>query len=333
MHAQPNIQYPLHRPRRVRQSAMFRRLTQEHTLTCNDLVYPIFIHEEKEKAAIPSLPGQYRHGERSLLSILEQAQAYKIPAIALFPVINTAYKTEDAKACYDPNGLVPRTIQYIKQHAPEIAVITDVALDPYTSHGQDGLLNPHGEIVNDATVQVLVEQALCHARAGADVVAPSDMMDGRIGQIRQALEREDHTNVQIIAYSAKYASGLYGPFRDAVGSASNLGQADKNSYQMHIANSDEALREVSLDIAEGADIVMIKPASFYLDIIQRVKQQFAFPTFAYQVSGEYTMLELTANQGYIDRDQAILESLLSIKRAGADAIFTYFALDVAKMLS
>jgi porphobilinogen synthase len=325
-----NINFPDTRMRRMRYDNFSRRLMRENILTTHDLICPMFVMEgENCKEPILSMQGI----ERLSLDLLlpEAALLYNlgIPAIALFPVVAADKKTDDAAEAYNPNGLVQRTVRALKQTVPELGVITDVALDPFTSHGQDGLVDDTGYVVNDETLVVLVKQALSHAEAGADIVAPSDMMDGRIGAIRQALEQKQHHNTRILAYSAKYASSFYGPFRDAVGSASNLGKSNKFNYQMDPANTNEALREVALDLQEGADIVMIKPGMPYLDIVYRVKQQFAVPTFAYQVSGEYAMLKAAAMNGWLDERQVVLEALLGFKRAGCDAILTYFAKPVA----
>jgi len=328
-----NINFPRLRMRRMRYDDFSRRLMREHRLTTDDLIYPVFVTEgRQQKQAIASMPGIERLSLDLLLAEAEQLYALGIPAIALFPVITAEHKSEQAEEAYNPDGLIQRSINALKQAVPELGIITDVALDPYTSHGQDGLSNPAGYVLNDETIAVLVKQALSHAEAGADVVAPSDMMDGRIGAIRQALEDNRHVNTRILAYSAKYASSFYGPFRDAVGSAGNLGKGNKYSYQMDIANSDEALREVALDLQEGADMVMVKPGLPYLDIIRRVKDRFGVPTFAYQVSGEYAMIKAAAMNGWLDERQVVLESLIACKRAGGDAILTYFAKSVAQWL-
>ncbi len=327
------MSYPSTRMRRMRMASFSRRLQAQTTLTVNDLIWPVFVLDgEQQQQAVASMPGVNRVSIDLLLPLARQACDLGIPALALFPVLGAELKSDTAKAAWDSNGLVPRAVSALKAAVPELGVITDVALDPYTSHGQDGLLDSHGQVDNDETIKVLVKQALCHARAGSDVVAPSDMMDGRIGAIRSALEGEGHHQTRILSYAAKYASGFYGPFRDAVGSAANLGSADKYSYQMDPANSDEALREVELDLQEGADMLMVKPAMPYLDIIRRVKDHFGAPTMAYQVSGEYTMLKAAAGHGWLDEKRCVLESLLGIKRAGADAIVTYFAMDVARWL-
>lgn len=318
----------------MRRDAFSRRLMREHTLSVNDLIYPIFVIEgRKKRVAVESMPGI----ERLSIDLLEKEAAavygLGIPAIVLFPVIAPEGKSEDASESYNPEGLVQRAVRSIKSACPELGVITDVALDPYTSHGQDGLIDDSGYVVNDVTVETLVRQAVSHAQAGADIVAPSDMMDGRVGAIRSALEKSGHVNTRILAYSAKYASVLYGPFRDAVGSAASLGGGDKYSYQMDPANSDEALHEVAMDLAEGADMVMIKPGLPYLDVVQRVKSTFGVPTFVYQVSGEYAMLSAAIQNGWMDEKASILECLIGIKRAGADGILTYFAKRVAKWMA
>jgi porphobilinogen synthase len=323
----------MHRPRRLRRDAFSRRLVAEHTLTPADLIYPVFILDQAEGSEpVASMPGVSRLGQSALFEAAEQCLALGVPVLALFPVINGRLKTPDGREALNDDGLVPRTVRALKQRFPELGVMTDVALDPYTSHGQDGLLDDTGYILNDETVAVLAQQALTQARAGVDIVAPSDMMDGRIGAIRQALESAGQVHTRIMAYSAKYASAFYGPFRDAVGSAGNLGKADKKVYQMDPANSDEALREVALDIAEGADMVMVKPGMPYLDIVRRVKDEFRMPTFAYQVSGEYAMIKSAAANGWLAHDAVMMESLLAFKRAGADGILTYFALDAARLL-
>ena len=319
------------RPRRMRKDEFSRRLMREHHLRTDDLIYPVFVMEGKQKEeAIPSMPGIKRQSMDLILETAKECFKLGIPAIALFPVIDPSLKTDDAKEAYNREGLTQRVVQELKKHVPDLGVITDVALDPYTRHGQDGLIDASGYVLNDETVEVLIKQALSHARAGADIVAPSDMMDGRIGQIRKALEKEGFVHTKILAYSAKYASSFYGPFRDAVGSAKNLGQSDKQSYQMDPANSDEAITEVDLDIHEGADMVMIKPGMPYLDIIYRVKTTFGLPTYAYQVSGEYAMLKAASQNGWLDEKAVVMESLLAFKRAGADGILTYYALEVAR---
>jgi porphobilinogen synthase len=328
-----NINFPRTRMRRMRYNDFSRRLMRENRLSVDDLIYPMFVTEgANQKEAIASMPGIER---LSLDLLLEEAHALYdlgIPAIALFPVTPLDKKSDDAAEAYSPDGLAQRSVRALKKALPELGIITDVALDPFTSHGQDGLINQDGYVMNDETIAVLVRQALSHAEAGADIVAPSDMMDGRIGAIREALEALNHTNTRILAYSAKYASSFYGPFRDAVGSAGNLGKGNKYSYQMDPANSDEALREIQLDLQEGADMVMVKPGMPYLDIIRRVKDQYGVPTFAYQVSGEYAMLKAAAMNGWLDEKQVVLESLLAFKRAGSDAILTYFAKSVAQWL-
>jgi len=325
--------FPMSRPRRLRRDDFSRRLVRETLLTTNDLILPVFVHELSGRAAIASMPGVERLSIDELLRVGEQAMTLKIPAIVLFPVTDPQAKSLDAAEAWNPEGLAQRAIRALKKNFPELGVITDVALDPYTTHGQDGLIDASGYVVNDETVAALVAQALSHAEAGADVVAPSDMMDGRIGAIRESLEDAGHVNTRILAYSAKYASSFYGPFRDAVGSAGALGKGNKYTYQMDPANSDEALREVALDLEEGADMVMIKPGLPYLDIVRRVKDHFGAPTFVYQVSGEYAMLKAAALNGWIDERACALEALTSIKRAGADGVLTYFALDAARWLS
>ena len=324
--------YPDTRMRRMRRDDFSRRLMRETVLTANDLIYPVFVHEPAGRAAVPSMPGVERLSVDELLRVAETASELRIPALALFPVTAPDAKSSGAAAAWDDDGLCQRAIRALKARFPQLGVITDVALDPYTSHGQDGLVDDSGYVMNDATVDALVQQALSHARAGADVVAPSDMMDGRIGAIRVALEEAGHVHTRILAYAAKYASAFYGPFRDAVGSASALGKADKTTYQMDPANADEALREVALDLDEGADMVMVKPALPYLDIVRRVKDAFGAPTFAYQVSGEYAMLKAAAGNGWLDERACVLEALTAIRRAGADGVLTYFALDAARWL-
>ena len=322
------------RPRRMRKDEFSRRLMREHHLRTDDLIYPVFVMEGKQKEeAIPSMPGIKRQSMDLILETAKECFKLGIPAIALFPVIDPSLKTDDAKEAYNKEGLIQRVVQELKKHVPDLGVITDVALDPYTRHGQDGLIDASGYVLNDETVEVLIKQALSHARAGADIVAPSDMMDGRIGQIRKALEKEGFVHTKILAYSAKYASSFYGPFRDAVGSAKNLGQSDKQSYQMDPANSNEAITEVDLDIHEGADMVMIKPGMPYLDIIYRVKTTFGLPTYAYQVSGEYAMLKAASQNGWLDEKAVVMESLLAFKRAGADGIISYYAMEVARWLN
>lgn len=326
--------YPLTRKRRVRAQAFSRRLTREHVLTTNDLILPVFVLEgENQTQAVSSMPGVLRRSIDLLVEYVKTAAELGIPAVALFPVIDSDKKTTLAEEAYNDDGLIPRAISAIKAAVPEMGVITDVALDPYTLSGQDGIIDDDGYILNDLTVEVLVKQALSHAKAGADVVAPSDMMDGRIAAIRHALESNHYANTLILAYSAKYASGFYGPFRDAVGSAANLGRADKYSYQMDPANSDEGLHEVAMDIQEGADLFMVKPGLPYLDIIYRVKQALKIPTLAYQVSGEYAMIKAAADNGWLDEKSVVMESLIGFKRAGCDAILTYFAVEVARWLN
>ncbi|MGB5224483.1 MAG: porphobilinogen synthase [Arenicellales bacterium] len=325
--------YPGTRMRRMRRNTFSRALMREHTLTPADLIQPVFVIEgENQTEAVESMPGVERLSIDRLLALAERLQTLGVPAIALFPVVGLDKKSDLAEEAFNPDGLAQRAVRALKDTFPELGVITDVALDPFTSHGQDGLIDDTGYVMNDETVEVLVKQALSHAEAGADVVAPSDMMDGRIGAIRTALEDNSYLHTAILAYSAKYASSFYGPFRDAVGSAANLAGGNKYSYQMDPANSDEALREVGLDIAEGADMVMVKPGMPYLDIVRRVKQQFGVPTYAYQVSGEYAMLMAAAQNGWLDEKAVVLESLLAFKRAGADGILTYFAERVAKWL-
>ena len=333
LHASNFAPFPAGRPRRLRRDAFTRNLVRENTLTANDLIYPVFVTEgTQQRQAIASMPGVERLSLDLLLPVAEHCVKLGIPVMALFPVIDAGLKTPDGKEALNPNGLVPRVVRELKKNFPALGVMTDVALDPFTSHGQDGLLDAHNYIMNDETVAVLVQQALCQAEAGVDIVAPSDMMDGRIGAIRAALESSGHIHTRIMAYSAKYASAFYGPFRDAVGSAGNLGKADKKVYQMDPGNSDEALREVAMDIAEGADMVMVKPGMPYLDIVRRVKDEFAVPTFAYQVSGEYAMLKAAALNGWLDHDAVMMESLLAFKRAGADGVLSYFAIEAAKKL-
>jgi len=316
----------------MRASEFSRRLMREHRLDVSDLILPVFVHELDQVTPVASMQGVERLSIEALVRKAEQAMIAGIPAMVLFPVTAPEAKSLDAVAAYDENGLAQRAIRAIKSRFPDMGVITDVALDPYTSHGQDGLINEAGYVMNDETVEVLVAQALSHAFAGADVVAPSDMMDGRIGAIREALEQENFVNTQILAYSAKYASAFYGPFRDAVGSASALGGGNKYSYQMDPANGDEALREVALDIEEGADMIMVKPGMPYLDVLRRVKDRFEMPTFVYQVSGEYAMIKAAGQNGWLDERTCVMESLLAFKRAGADGILTYYALDAARYL-
>jgi porphobilinogen synthase len=325
--------FPASRPRRLRRDAFTRALVREHRLAPEDLILPVFVldgHGQVQDVA--SMPGVQRRSVDGLFAMAEECVKLGVPVMALFPVIDTRLKTPDGMEATNPDGLVPRTVRALKDRFPGLGILTDVALDPYTSHGQDGLLDETGYIINDATVAVLRQQALVHAQAGVDIVAPSDMMDGRIGAIRSTLEGAGMVHTRIMAYSAKYASAFYGPFRDAVGSAANLGKSDKKVYQMDPGNSDEALREVALDIAEGADMVMVKPGMPYLDIVRRVKDEFHVPTFAYQVSGEYAMLKAAAANGWLDHDAVMMESLLAFKRAGADGVLTYFALEAARKL-
>ena len=325
--------FPHHRPRRLRKDEFSRRLVRENRLSADDLIYPVFVLDQDEGTqAVSSMPGVERLGRSALYAAAERCMDLGVPVLALFPVIDAALKTPDGSESGNADGLVPRTVRELKRRFPELGIMTDVALDPYTSHGQDGLLDENGYILNDETVEVLTRQALTQAEAGVDIVAPSDMMDGRIGAIRQALESQNLIYTRIMAYSAKYASAFYGPFRDAVGSATNLGKSNKKVYQMDPANSDEALREVALDIEEGADMVMVKPGMPYLDIVRRVKDTFKVPTFAYQVSGEYAMLKAAAQNGWLDHDATMMEALLAFKRAGADGVLTYFALEAAEHL-
>lgn len=326
--------YPSIRMRRMRRNEFSRRLMRENRLSPDDFIYPVFVLEgSNQREPVASMPGIDRLSIDLLVQEADEISALGIPAMALFPVTPAAVKSEDAAEAYNPDGLAQRAVRALKRALPDLGVITDVALDPFTTHGQDGLIDAGGYVMNDETVEVLVKQALSHAEAGADVVAPSDMMDGRIGAVRAGLESAGHTNTRILAYSAKYASSFYGPFRDAVGSAANLGGGNKYTYQMDPANSDEALREVELDLKEGADMIMVKPGMPYLDIVQRVKQQFGAPTFVYQVSGEYAMLMAAAQNGWLDEKAVVLESLLSIKRAGADGILTYFAKRASRWLA
>ena len=333
MHLSSPTPFPSNRPRRLRRDAFTRNLVREHQVTPHDLIYPVFVHEgENLRQAVPSMPGVDRLSLDLLLPVAEECVRLGIPVLALFPSIEPALKSPDGKEALNPDGLIPRVVRALKEEFPELGIMTDVALDPYTSHGQDGLLDETGYILNDDTVKVLTGQAINHAVAGVDIVAPSDMMDGRIGSIRTALERHGYIHTRIMAYSAKYASAFYGPFRDAVGTRGALGKADKNVYQMDPGNSDEALREVALDLAEGADMVMVKPGMPYLDVVRRVKDEFKVPTFAYQVSGEYAMLKAAARNGWLDHDAVMMESLLAFKRAGADGVLTYFALEAARLL-
>lgn len=328
----PGRHVPQTRMRRMRRDDFSRRLMRENVLTANDLIYPVFVLEgEKQEQEIASMPGVKRQSADLLLRTAEEAVKLGIPMLALFPVV-TQNKTAAAEEAYNPEGLVQNTVRLLRREFPELGIMTDVALDPYTLSGQDGLTDSTGYVLNDETIDVLVKQALSHAEAGAQVVAPSDMMDGRIGAVRQALEAAGHIHTRIMAYSAKYASAFYGPFRDAVGSAGNLGKSTKDSYQMDPANSNEALHEIALDIQEGADMVMVKPGMPYLDIVRRVKDEFGVPTYAYQVSGEYAMLKAAVQNGWLDGDKVVLESLLAFKRAGADGILSYFALEAARLL-
>lgn len=328
-----NCQFPHKRMRRMRRDEFSRRFMQESHLHTDDLIYPVFVLDGKNRREdVQSMPGVIRQSADLLMTQAESCLQLGIPAMAIFPVIDAEFKNLTASEAYNPEGLVPRVVRQLKQNFPELGIITDVALDPYTSHGQDGLIDSHGYVMNDETVKVLCQQALVHAQAGADVVAPSDMMDGRIAAIRASLDGQQFIHTRILAYSAKYASSFYGPFRDAVGSAANLGAGNKYTYQMDPANSNEALWEVGLDLSEGADMVMVKPGMPYLDIVRRVKDQFGAPTFVYQVSGEYAMLKAAANNGWLNEEACVLESLLSFKRAGADGILTYYAMDAARWL-
>ncbi|MEN9544769.1 MAG: hypothetical protein RLZZ598_1602 [Pseudomonadota bacterium] len=330
--------FPASRPRRLRRDEFTRALVREHRLDASDLILPVFVLEDRRAAQdVASMPGVQRLGLEGLLPLAEACVSLGIPVMALFPVIDPARKTADGREALNPEGLVPSVVRELKARFPQLGLMTDVALDPFTTHGQDGLLDPDpknsGHLLNDETVEMLVGQALVQAEAGVDIVAPSDMMDGRIGAIREALEAHGRIHTRIMAYSAKYASAFYGPFRDAVGSAAHLGKSNKKTYQMDPGNSDEALREVALDIAEGADMVMVKPGMPYLDIVRRVKNEFRVPTFAYQVSGEYAMLKAAAANGWLDHDAVMMESLLAFKRAGADGVLSYFALEAAQLLS
>jgi porphobilinogen synthase len=327
------LNFPNHRPRRMRRDDWSRRLMQENMVSANDLIYPVFLLEGKGKSeAVTSMPGVNRLSLDLLMPVAQECVDLGIPVLALFPVIDASLKTPDGKEAFNPNGLIPNAVRELKKHFPNLGIMTDVALDPYTSHGQDGVLDEQGRILNDETTAILVKQAITQAQAGVDIVAPSDMMDGRIGKIREALEEQNLIHTRIMAYSAKYASAFYGPFRDAVGSAKNLGKADKKTYQMDCANGNEALREVALDISEGADMVMVKPGMPYLDIVRRVREAFDYPTYAYQVSGEYAMLKAAAQNGWLDHDAVMMESLLAFKRAGADGVLTYFALEAARLI-
>ena len=327
------LHFPAHRPRRMRRDDWSRRLMQENHLSTSDLIYPVFLLEGKgQSQAVASMPGLSRVSLDLLLPVAQECVDLGIAVLALFPVIDASLKTPDGKEAFNPNGLIPTAVRELKKHFPTLGIMTDVALDPYTSHGQDGVLDDHGRILNEETTAILVQQAVAQAEAGVDIVAPSDMMDGRIGKIREALEQKKLIHTRIMAYSAKYASAFYGPFRDAVGSAKNLGKADKKTYQMDYANTDEALREVGLDISEGADMVMVKPGMPYLDVVRRVKEEFNYPTYAYQVSGEYAMLKAAAQNGWLDHDAVMMESLMAFKRAGANGILTYFALEAGRLL-
>ena len=333
LHASNFAPFPMGRPRRLRRDSFTRNLVRENALTPHDLIYPVFVLAgQHRREPIGSMPGVERLSLDLLLPVAEECVKLGIPVMALFPVIDASLKTEDGREATNPEGLVPHVVRELKRRFPEHGVMTDVALDPFTTHGQDGLPDANGYILNDETLEVLVQQALTQAEAGVDIVAPSDMMDGRIGTIRAALENENLIHTRIMAYSAKSASAFYGPFRDAVGSTGNLGKADKKVYQMDPGNSDEALREVAMDIAEGADMVMVKPGMPYLDVVRRVKDEFQIPTFAYQVSGEYAMLKAAAQNGWLDHDAVMMESLLAFKRAGADGVLTYFAIDAARKL-
>jgi porphobilinogen synthase len=326
-------QYPATRMRRMRRDPFSRALMRENTVTASDLIYPVFILDgENQRQQVASMPGVERLSVDLLMGVAEECVALGIPVLALFPVIDASLKTYDGVEATNPDGLVPRAVRRLKQQFPQLGILTDVALDPYTTHGQDGLPDETGYIVNEKTIEMLTRQALAQAEAGVDIVAPSDMMDGRMGAIRNALEAKGFIHTRLMAYSAKYASAFYGPFRDAVGSAANLGKADKNTYQMDPANTDEALREVAMDLAEGADMVMVKPGMPYLDVVRRVKDEFKVPTFAYQVSGEYAMIKAAAQNGWLDHDKVMMESMMAFKRAGADGVLTYFALDVARKL-
>ena len=326
--------YPANRPRRLRHDEFSRRLVREHSLSVDDLIYPVFVTEGKKvKQAINSMPGVVRYSLDTLLPVAEECVKLGVPIMALFPVIDPALKTPEGGEAINIDGLIPRVVMALKKRFPELGILTDVALDPYTSHGQDGVIDADGYVMNDITVQILTQQALIQAQSGVDIVAPSDMMDGRIASIREALEDNGYIQTRIMAYSAKFASAFYGPFRDAVGSANNLGKSNKLTYQMDPGNIDEALREVAADLREGADMVMVKPGMPYLDVLRRVKDAFRVPTFAYQVSGEYAMLKAAAANGWLDHDKVMMETLLGFKRAGADGILTYFALAAAKLLN
>ncbi|MBV6273973.1 porphobilinogen synthase [Alcaligenaceae bacterium CGII-47] len=329
----PHTEFPTTRLRRNRRDDFSRRLVREHRISVDDLIYPVFVCDgQGVREPVSSMPDVVRHSPDTLLAIAEECVSLGIPVLALFPYIDPALKTPDGIEASNPDGLIPRTVAQLKSHFPELGILTDVALDPYTSHGQDGIIDAKGQLLNEATVEVLVRQALAHAQAGVDIVAPSDMMDGRIGAVRQALDAQQLIHTRIMAYSAKYASAFYGPFRDAVGSAASLGASNKATYQMDPANRLEALREVAADIREGADMVMVKPGLPYLDILREVKDAFGMPTYAYQVSGEYAMIKAAAANGWLDHDKVMMESLLAFKRAGGDGILTYFAMAAAKLL-
>ena len=325
--------FPIRRMRRLRRDDFSRRMVREHRLSADDFIYPVFVIDGKNRReAVPSMPGVERLTVDGLLEQAERCVELGVPAMALFPVVDNKLRTADAGEAFNPDGLAPRAIRALKDRFPQLGVVTDIALDPYTSHGQDGLIDDSGYVLNDETIEALVKQALTHAEAGVDIVAPSDMMDGRVGALRRSLDQGGHIYTRILAYAAKYASSFYGPFRDAVGSAANLGKGDKYTYQIDPANSDEALWEAGMDLEEGADMIMVKPGMPYLDIVRRVKDEFGAPTFVYQVSGEYAMLQAAGINGWIDRRKCVLESLLAFKRAGADGILTYFALEAAAWL-
>ncbi|NHZ62284.1 porphobilinogen synthase [Massilia genomosp. 1] len=327
------VQFPATRMRRMRRDPFSRAMVRENTITSSDLIYPVFIVDGvNQRQPIAAMPGIERLSVDLLLDVAQECVKLGIPVLALFPSIDVALKTADGVEATNPDGLIPRAVRALKARFPELGVLTDIALDPYTSHGQDGLIDENGYVLNDETTAMLIRQALCHAQAGVDVVAPSDMMDGRIGALRQAFEAQGYIHTRIMAYSAKYASAFYGPFREAVSSAASLGKSDKFTYQMDPANGNEALREVALDIAEGADMVMVKPGMPYLDIVRRVKDEFKVPTFAYQVSGEYAMIKAAAQNGWLDHDKVMMEAMMAFKRAGADGVLTYFALDIARLL-
>lgn len=329
----PSVHYPNSRPRRNRRDDFTRRLVREHHVTANDFIYPVFVREgENVKENVDSMPGVFRYSPDTLFAVAEECLNLGIPVLSLFPSIEPALKTADGSEAANPDGLIPRVVSELKKRFPELGILTDVALDPYTSHGQDGVIDSNGYVLNEPTIDVLRRQALAQALAGVDIVAPSDMMDGRVGAIRSILDDNQLIDTRIMAYSAKYASAFYGPFRDAVGSANNLGKSDKASYQMDPANRNEAIREVAADIREGADMVMVKPGLPYLDILRDVKDAFGMPTFAYQVSGEYAMIKAAAANGWLDHDKVMMESLLAFKRAGGDGVLTYFAIDAAKLL-